>query len=274
MTASHSTTVLPSIPPHLIPALKALRLGGLQDTLPLRLDQAQQQHLGYTEFLELLLGDEIERRANRALASRLSKAHFEDGDKTFENFDWTFNPKLPQEQLRDLATGAYLSRKEHILMCGPVGVGKSHLAEGLGHQAARQGYRVEFIKTSRLLSDLGGGRADGTWEGRLRHYLLPPLLIIDDFAMREYTTQQADDLYELISERTRAGSIIVTSNRAPQDWYPLFPNPVLAEGALDRLLGRAHHLVLQGRSYRQLQRPDRARQAASEPPDARSDSTA
>ncbi len=266
MTAAHSTTVLPSIPPHLIPALKALRLGGLQDTLPLRLDQAQQHHLGYIEFLELLLGDEIQRRANRALASRLSKAHFEDGDKTFENFDWTFNPKLPQEQLRDLATGAYLSRKEHILMCGPVGVGKSHLAEGLGHQAARQGYRVEFIKTSRLLSDLGGGHADGTWEGRLRHYLLPPLLIIDDFAMREYTTQQADDLYELISERTRAGSIIVTSNRAPQDWYPLFPNPVLAEGALDRLLGRAHHLVLQGRSYRQLQRPDRARLAAPEPP--------
>ena len=195
MTAAHSTTVLPSIPLHLVPTLKALRLGGLQDSLPLRLDQAQQQHLGYTEFLELLLGDEIQRRANRALASRLSKAHFEDGDKTFENFDWTFNPKLPQEQLRDLAAGGYLMRKEHILLCGPVGVGKSHLAEGLGHQAARQGYRVEFIKTSRLLSDLGGGHADGTWEGRLRHYLLPPLLIIDDFAMREYTTQQADDLY-------------------------------------------------------------------------------
>ena len=121
MTASHSTTVLPSIPPHLVPVLKTLRLGGLQDTLPVRLDQAQQHHLGYTEFLELLLGDEIERRANRALASRLSKAHFEDGDKTFENFDWTFNPKLPQEQLRDLAAGGYLMRKEHILLCGPGG---------------------------------------------------------------------------------------------------------------------------------------------------------
>jgi len=205
----------------------------------------------------------------RALASRLSKAHFEDADKTFENFDWTFNPKLPQEQLRDLATGSYLVRKEHILLCGPAGVGKTHLAEGLGHQAARQGYRVEFIKTSRLLSDLGGGHADGTWDGRLRHYLLAALLILDDFAMREYTTQQADDLYELISDRTRAGSIIVTSNRPPQDWYPLFPNPVLAEGALDRLLGRAHHLVLQGRSYRQFQRPDRTRQ----PLDANSDST-
>ena len=145
--ATSSNTLLTPIPPQLVPSLKALRLGGMQDTLPLRLDQAQQQRLGYLEFLELLLGDEIDRRANRALASRLSKAHFEDTDKTFENFDWTFNPKLPQEQLRDLATGGYLARKEHILLCGPAGVGKTHLAEGLGHQAARQGYRVEFIKT-------------------------------------------------------------------------------------------------------------------------------
>jgi DNA replication protein DnaC len=257
VNASIAKALLPSIPPQLVPALKALKLGGMQESLPIRLDQAQQQRLGYSEFLELLLGDEIDRRANRALASRLAKAHFEDADKTFENFDWTFNPKLPQEQLRDLATGGYLIRKEHILLCGPVGVGKTHLAEALGHQACRQGHRVEFIKSSRLLSDLGGGHADGTWDGRMRHYLLPPLLIVDDFAMREFTSQQADDLYELIGERSRAGSMILTSNRAPQDWYPLFPNPVLAEGALDRLLGRSHHLVLQGRSYRPLQRPDR-----------------
>src|SRR5262249_33778984 len=115
VTAATSNTLLTSISPQLVPMLRTLRLGGMQDTLPLRLDQAQQQRLGYLEFLELLLGDEIERRANRALASRLSKAHFEDSDKTFENFDWTFTPKLPQEQLRDLATGGYLVRKEHIL---------------------------------------------------------------------------------------------------------------------------------------------------------------
>jgi DNA replication protein DnaC len=264
-SATPMNMTLPSMPPHLVPSLKALKLGGMQQSLALRLEQAQQQRLGYTEFLELLLGDEIERRANRALASRLGKARFEDGDKTFENFDWAFNPKLPREQLRDLATGGYLLRKEHILLCGPVGVGKTHLAEALGHQACRQGHRVLFTKTSRLLSDLGGGHADGTWELRLRPYLQPALLVIDDWAMREFTTQQADDLYELISERTRAGSMLLTSNRAPQDWYALFPNPVLAESALDRLLGRAHHLVLQGRSYRPLQRPDRAARPFPEP---------
>jgi DNA replication protein DnaC len=261
--------VLPAIPPQLVSSLKALRLGGMQESLPLRLDQAQQHRLGYLEFLEFLLGDEIERRANRALASRLSKAHFEDGDKTFENFDWTFNPALPQEQVRDLASGGYLLRKEHILLCGPVGVGKSHLAEALGHQACRQGHRILFTKTSRLLSDLGGGHADGSWDLRLRYYLQPALLIIDDFAMREFSVLQADDLYELISERARAGSMIVTSNRSPADWYPLFPNPVIAEAALDRLLGRAHQLVLQGRSYRSLHRPDRATSLVPEPASTR-----
>jgi DNA replication protein DnaC len=94
-----------------------------------------------------------------------------------------------------------------------------------GRRLGQAGYRVEFTKTSRLLNDLGGGHAGGTWQGRLRHYLLPALLIIDDFGMREFTTQQADDLYELLSERGRAGSLILTSNRAPQDWYPLFPKP-------------------------------------------------
>ena len=123
--ATSSKTMLTSVPPQLVPMLKTLRLGGVQYTLPLRLDQAQQQRLGY---LELLLGDEIERRANRALASRLSKAHFEDSDKTFENFDWTFNPKLPQEQLRDLATGGYLVRKEHILLCGPTDIPSHYLS--------------------------------------------------------------------------------------------------------------------------------------------------
>ncbi|MBV9898361.1 MAG: ATP-binding protein [Chloroflexi bacterium] len=132
MKAPVMTMTLPSIPPHLIPSLKALKLGGMQESLPLRLEQAQQQRLGYTEFLELLLGDEIERRATRALASRLGRAHFEDGDKTFENFDWTFNPKLPQEQLRDLATGNYLVRKEHILLCGPSGIAAHYVSFSIG----------------------------------------------------------------------------------------------------------------------------------------------
>jgi DNA replication protein DnaC len=236
--------------------LRSLRLGGVLDTLQLRLDQAQQAKLGYLEFLELLLEDEIGRRAASALASRLSKAHFEE-QRTLEEFDWSFNPSIPAPQIRDLASCQYIARKESILLCGPVGVGKTFIAQALGHQACRLGYSVLFAKTGRLLSDLGGGHADGTWDIRLRRYLHPDVLILDDFGLREFGLRQAEDLYELICERCRGGSLIVTSNRSPQDWYSLFPDPALAESALDRLVNRAHHVTLVGRSYRTLQRPDR-----------------
>ena len=115
-----------------------------------------------------------------------------------------------------------------------------------------------FIKANRLLSDLGGGRADGTWEKRLRRYLKPDLLIIDDFAIKELTKSQGEDLYELIDQRYRSGSMVVTANRSPKDWYPLFPNPVIAESALDRLISCSHIITLTGKSYRSLLRPDKA----------------
>jgi len=117
---------------------------------------------------------------------------------------------------------------------------------------------VLFSKASRLLSDLGGGRADGTWEKRLRCYLKPDLLILDDFAMKELTKFQAEDFYELIDQRYRSSSMIATANRLPEDWYPLFPNPVIAESALDRLVSCSHVITLTGKSYRALLRPDKA----------------
>jgi len=158
----------------------------------------------------------------------------------------------------DLATCQFIERRESIIFCGPVGVGKTHLAQALGHQACRLGYSVLFCKASRLLSDLGGGRADSTWEKRLRRYLKPDLLIIDDFALKEFTKTQTEDLYELIDQRYRSSSMIVTANRTPKDWYPLFPNPVIAESALDRLLSCSHIITLTGKSYRSLLRPDKA----------------
>lgn len=250
-------------PSHLQSKLRALRLGGMLETLDLRLDQAGQGRLGYLEFLELLLEDEIGRRGAKGLASRVSKAHFEE-QKTLEEFDWSFNPTIPAARIRDLATGQFIARKESVLLCGPVGVGKTFIAQALGHQACRLGYSVLFTKMARLLADLGGGRADGTSGTRLRRYLHPDVLILDDFALKEFSLPQAEDIYELICERARAGSIVLTSNRSPQDWYALFPNPVLAESTLDRLINRAHHLTLLGKSYRPLQRPDRATTLAQE----------
>jgi DNA replication protein DnaC len=237
--------------------MKSLRLNGMRDTLDVRLSQAQKDSLGFTQFLELLLEDEMQHRANKGLASRITKAHFEE-EKSLEAFDFNFNPKMPFQYIHDLATCRFIENKESIIFCGPVGVGKTHLAQALGHQACRQGYNVLFSKSSRLLSDLGGGRADDTWEKRLQHYLKPNLLILDDFALKEFTKTQAEDLYELIDRRYRSGSFLVTANRLPEDWYPLFPNPVIAESALDRLVSSSHVITLTGKSYRSLLRPDKA----------------
>ena len=241
---------------HLQSKFKKLRMSGMIDTLELRLQQAEQQRLGYLPFLELLLEDEIARRDQRGLALRIAHAHFEEV-KTLEDFNFTFNPKIPAAKIRELATCRFVAAGESVLICGPVGTGKSHVSQSLGHAACCLGYKVLYQRASRLLAHLSGGRADGTWDRRFRTYLHPDLLIVDDFCVKELSAHQAEDIFELIGERHRSLSTIITSNRSPQDWYPLFPNPVLAESTLDRIINRSHHLILEGRSYRPFLRPDR-----------------
>jgi DNA replication protein DnaC len=137
-----------------------------------------------------------------------------------------------------------------VIIHGPVGVGKTFIAQAIGPRACRHNHNVIFTKTSRLLADLAGGHADRTWNARLRKWARPDLIILDDFAMRDFTPVQADDLYELVTE-----PIVITSNRKPEDWYPLFPNPVVAESILDRLINNGHNIAMNGRSYRPKKRP-------------------
>jgi DNA replication protein DnaC len=225
------------------------------DTLEARLAQTRSGELGHLEFLQALCEDEISRRDAAALDRRLRAARFEQA-ATLEDFDFSYNPKIPAAPIRDLAALRFLDAGESVVLHGPVGVGKSHVAQALGHAACRQGNSVVFTKTSRLLADLAGGHADRSWETRLRRWARPALLILDDFAMREFTPGQADDLYELISERS-GRSLIITANRAAEDWYSLFPNPVVAESILDRVVNGAHHLHMPGKSYRPNRRPGR-----------------
>ena len=240
-------------------SLKTLSLSGMLDTLDARLGQARAGELGHLEFLQMLCEDEITRRDAAALERRLRTARFEQ-TTTIEDFDFSFNPKIPAAHIRDLATLRFLDAAESVILHGPVGVGKSHIAQGLGHAACRRGHSVVFTKTSRLLADLAGGHADRSWETRLRRWARPALVVLDDFAMRAFTPTQADDLYELISERA-GRSVIITANRAAEDWYPLFPNPVVAESILDRVVNDAHHIAMPGRSYRPNHRPGPARTA-------------
>ncbi len=234
-------------------ALGALKLFGMLDTLPTRLAQASAGELGHVELLAMLCADEAARRDASGLERRLKAARFEQM-ATVEEFDFSFNPKIPAAAIRDLATLRFLDAGESVILHGPVGVGKSMMAQALGHAACRRGHSVIFTKTSRLLADLAGGHADRSWEARLRRWARPALLILDDFAIRDFTLSQADDLYELVTERG-ARPAIFTANRQASDWYCLFPNPVVAESILDRIVNSAHHLHMDGRSYRPNRRP-------------------
>jgi DNA replication protein DnaC len=238
----------------LVSQLKAIKLGRMLDTLDVRLAQARDGQLGYLEFLQLLLQDEIERRKTQSLRLRLQRASFEE-PKTLEDFDFPANPTLNSAAIRDLATGLFIERREHVLLYGPAGTGKTHLAQALGHHACRSGRSVLFLKAGKLFRELHAARADNSWEPEIRKLLAPDLLIIDDFGLKPMTMTQAEDFYEIVAERHLRGSIIVTSNRPPADWLPLFPDPVMANSALDRLAHNAHHFVMKGESYRKKMRP-------------------
>ncbi len=246
------------IEPALNQVLRTLKLSGMLETLEARLAQARAGELGHIEFLQVLCHDEISRRDSQAVTRRIRRAQFE-SQATLEGFDFAASPKLPAAQIRDLAALRWLAAGESVILYGPVGVGKSHVAQALGHLAIRHGADVRFLKTSRVLATLAGGHADRSWDKRLAELTRPAVLILDDFAIRELTATQADDLYELVSSRAAAGhSLVLTSNRSPADWYPLFPNPVVAESLLDRLINTSHQVFMNGPSYRPNKRPGRA----------------
>jgi DNA replication protein DnaC len=234
---------------HLTPMLRALRISGLLETLEVRNRQAVEGRLSYVEFLVLLLQDEVERRAQSALRLRLRRGTF-DPDKTLEAFDFSFNPKLNKAQLFDLATCQFVARHENVLVYGPTGVGKSHLAQALAHEACRRGFEVLFVSTAKMLTHLAGGRADGTLAHRLARYLRPALLVLDDFGLKPLRAPGPEDLYDIIHERYERGSILLTSNRDRSEWADLFGEPLLASAALDRLTHRAHFVEITGLSYR------------------------
>lgn len=234
--------------------LKVLRLGGFLQSLEVRLQQAQSSTLGYLDFLQLLIQDEIERREAKKLNLRLSRASFEE-EKTLEGFDFAFNPKLNGRLIHDLASCVFIEKREHVLLYGPAGTGKSHIAQAIGHQACRRGYDVLFTKAVKLFRFLLAGRADHSWEKRMKKYLAADLLVIDDFALCALSPTEAEDFYEIVAERHLKSSIMITSNRPPQDWIALFPDPVMANSALDRLAHHAHHLIMEGESYRKKLSP-------------------
>jgi len=233
----------------LLPKLKSLRLSGILQTLEVRNQQAIDEKCTYVDFLQRLLEDEIERRNQKQLALRLRRSGLE-STKTLESFDFQFNVSVNRQEIYDLATCRFVERAEGVWFLGPAGVGKSHLAQALGHEAVRKGHDVLFARTSAMLNNLNGGRADGSYERRLLNYLRPDVLILDDFGLKPMRPPAAEDLYEVIEGRYQRSSTILTTNRAFNEWLELFDQPVLGSAAIDRLAHGAAQVTIKGDSYR------------------------
>ena len=231
------------------PHLKQLRLSGILETLEARNRQAIDAKWSYVEFLARLLEDEVERRAQKQLVLRLRRSTV-NTTKTLEGFDFSFNPTLNRQQILQLASCDFIRSGHNVLVCGPTGVGKSHLAQALTHEACRQGFDVLFVNTHKMLQHLNGGRADGTFDQRLQRYLRPALLVVDDFGLKPLIPPGPEDLYDIINERYEKGSIMLTSNRAPSEWPDLFGDPLLASAGIDRLAHHAEVVVVTGDSFR------------------------
>ena len=252
----------PSLKTH----LKRLKLSGILATLPDRVTYARKTKLPELDFLELVLQDEVDRRDHKNLALRLDRAGFEE-EQTLESFDWDAPVTFDRDRVRDLFGLGFLERHEDVIFVGPVGVGKTFLACALGHSACRAGAKVLFLRADRMFAQLHQSRADYSRDKTLRRLLAPDLLILDDFGLRRLSPDQSTDLYEVLLERHRRASTIVSSNRAIEEWIPLFDDPILAQSALDRLAHNAYQVVMDGESYRKRQRPgEQGNQKAKQKP--------
>jgi len=242
------------------PLLKRLKLGAMLDTLPERLALARRDQLDYAAFLQILLTDEVTRRDNRNIEVRLQKAGFEEICR-LEDFDWKAGIKLDRRLIDLVFSLEFLNRHEHVLLVGPVGVGKSFLAQALGYAAARAGHNVRFTRADVYFRTLAQARVDHTIEKAFRSFLIPDLLIMDDFGLQRLTAQQSTDLYEIIIARHRKSSLVITSNRAIDEWLGLFEDAVLGNSALDRLANASYQITIDGTSYRERLSPHRRKEA-------------
>jgi len=229
--------------------LKQLRLSHIGQYLPQRNRESIEGKLSYPEFLSLLLQDEILGRANTKFITRIKRANIR-SDKTLENFDFDFNPKINRAQISELASCRFISEKTPVLIVGPCGTGKSHLAQALAHCAIRQEIDVLWMPQSKLFNELQAARASGRYERKFSELAKVSLLIIDDFGLRPMRSPLDEDFHDLVSARYESVSTIVTSNLDFAEWGNAFPNQLLAAATLDRLRHNAHKIVLEGMSFR------------------------
>ncbi len=242
--------------PELRKALRQLKLTPVLDTLPERLVLARQRNLPHQDFLELVLADEISRRDRLAAERRARVAHL-DPTMVLEAWDESTPARFNRQLWSELCSLRFLEDASSVLILGPVGVGKTMLANCLGHIATRRQHSVLMFRSERLLKRLKAARLEGTYDQELRRLIRVDLLVLDDFGLHPLDMDATQDVYEVVVERHRRASLVVVSNREPQEWLPTMADPLLAQSAIDRLLNSAYELVLDGESYRRRQKPTR-----------------
>ena len=243
--------------PQLPIRLRHLRLSGMAEALAVRLEQAQSAPLGHAEFLELLVEDELARRADRLFARRLKAAGIIQV-RDLSDFDWSFNPKIPRAKLVELATARFVAEHAHVLLIGPPGIGKSHLATALSVGAIRAGYRVLTRSVFDLVQDFAEAEATGERKELVQTLTRVDLLVLEDFGMKKLGPYAAEQLLEVVVRRHERGSIVITTNRPTEDWGQFLGDVPAATAILDRFLAHADVVPLQGKSYRLHQRAQRS----------------
>ena len=244
----------PTLEPELVTALKRLKLGPIADILPDRLTLGEKQELTFQQLLTLVLTDEIQRRDGSAAHRRAVQACLEPNMR-LENFDKTAKITYDKKLLAELASLRFIEANRHIVILGPVGVGKTFMATALGHVACQYGYHVRFIRADEMLRKLRHSRLDNSRDAELLAFTTVDLLILDDFALEPMTKEESRDVYQLFLERTGRGSMIVTSNRDTSEWIAMFDDMLLAQSAVDRFKNAAFDLVMEGESYRPRLKP-------------------
>lgn len=238
----------------LVRALKALKLGKMLPTLSERLRQARERKMDFEDLLLLVLSDEVQRRERNRVVARAKKARLAPA-MVFDEWDAEAKITYDRHLLDELRLLQFVEKHHHVLIMGPVGVGKTMLAHALGHLANRRGYSVHCESADKLFQRLKGSRLDDTHAAELRRLATVEILVIDDFALRAMDAMETADMYELVTARHQTASIVLTSNRDPSEWLSMLADPMLAQALVDRFSNNAYDLVIEGESYRKNQKP-------------------